>query len=473
MKHREVIVIGAGMAGILTAFLLREKGADVLLLEADTTASGQTGRTTAKITSQHGLKYSRLISKVGREKALMYARANETAIAEYERIISGRGIRCDFRRTGACLYSRDSVEDLRQEALAASSLGISACLSKETELPFPVKEALYFRDQAQFSPLPFILDLAGELDIMEKTKVIKIKGKRIIAEQREDGGRGGCSRLGNGRSDAGERCGSMMEFSADRIVVATHYPFKNIPGFYFMRQHQERSYVLALSGCRPVKNMYYGIDKNGLSVRQSGEHLLLGGGSHRTGERHNSSYDELRTAAVKYYPEATEAAHWSAQDCMPHDGIPFIGKYALSKPYIYVASGFQKWGMTSSMAAAMIIRDDIFGVENINAKVFSPQRVNLMSAAPDLARDIMISAKNITRGMISRVSSGFGSAEKSEAVKAGESLIKPPVCTHLGCQTVWNPDEETWDCPCHGSRFTKDGKLIDGPATKSYYKDIR
>ena len=250
--HWDVIVIGAGMAGILIAYQLKEQGRRVLVLEADTIASGQTERTTAKITSQHGCKYSSLIKKVGKEKARLYAQANEAAIKEYERLIKKYKIDCQFERVTAYLYSRKEEEKLRNEIRAAKEVGIDAFFTKETQLSFPVVGAAGFRHQAQFSPLIFLQYIAAQLEVLEHTKVIGIKDHKVMT--------------------------NASVFSADKIVVAAHYPFLNIPGFYFLRQHQERSYVLALSGCERIQGMYYGIDEDGLSFRQAGEHIV---GRHR------------------------------------------------------------------------------------------------------------------------------------------------------------------------------------------------
>lgn len=424
--HCDVIIIGAGMAGLLTAYYLQEQGKNVLVLEADKAASGQTGRTTAKITSQHGLKYDKMIQDIGLEKARLYARANEVAIREYEKLIQKEKIDCQFERVPAYLYSRREESSLKKEVQAAAKLGIDAFFTRETELPFPVAGAVCFGNQAQFSPLAFINGLVSKLNIRENTKVVAIKGNRIETEK--------------------------AVMTADKIVVATHYPILNVPGFYFLRQHQERSYVVALSGCAKIKGMYYGIDKEGLSFRQAGDYLLLGGGMHRTGENAcGGKYEQLLQAAEQYYPGSKEEAHWSAQDCMPHDGIPFIGKYSFFTPGLYVATGFQKWGMTSSMIAAMILRDELCGIENPYAKLFTPQRIHLRAAVPSLLHDIAVSVKGLFKGWVVQ-------AVKKEA---------PFRCPHMGCALTWNPDEESWDCPCHGSRFTADGKLLDNPSKAS------
>lgn len=414
----DVIVVGAGMAGLLTAYYLKEQGKKVLVLEAKQVASGQTGRTTAKITSQHDIKYSRLIQTIGRKKAKMYAAANEAAILEYEKLVQTHGIDCDFARVPAYLYSRKEKEALEKEAEAAASFGIPASFTTETELPFAVEGAVRFDGQAQFTPLKFVRYIASQLDIKEGTRVTAVRGHRVITEREV--------------------------FTAENTVIATHYPLRNVPGFYFLRQHQERSYVLAISGCEKIKGMYYGIDEDGLSFRQEGELLLLGGSGHRTGERgHCGAYDTLLALAEYYFPDCKVEDRWSAQDCMPHDGIPFIGRYSIFTSHLYVASGFGKWGMTTSMAAAMILRDKLCGTDNSYQKLFSPQRLLVRAGIKNFLTDTGGSVKGLIGGLFHR-----------------------PRCAHMGCELEWNEDEKSWDCPCHGSRFTETGKLLDNPANR-------
>ena len=419
--HRDVIVVGGGIAGLLIAYYLKEAGKNVCVLEADEIASGQTERTTAKITGQHGLKYRTLIKKVGLNKAKLYAQANEDAVREYERFINNHHIPCRFEKVQSYLYTQQDVKMLFEEKDAANLVEINAYFTKETELPFEVEGALCFPDQAQFSPLDFVQYLASKLEIYEHTKVISVKENKVMTEN--------------------------AVMTADKIVIATHYPIKNIPGFYFLRQHQERSYVVALSGCHPVKGMYYSIDYGGLSFRQAGQYLLLGGGGHRTGKiRDKEGYECLMEAVGRYFPGSKIEACWSAQDCMPHDGIPFIGKYSIYTPDLYVATGFQKWGMTTSMIGAMILRDELCGHYNPYAKLFSPQRMNFRAGIGNLFTDIGESVRGLARGWF------------------GKSLVQ---CTHMGCGLTWNEDEKTWDCPCHGSRFDAHGKLLDNPAKKN------
>lgn len=427
--HVQNVVIGAGMAGILTAYFLQKKGQEVIVIDAAQIAGGQTKNTTAKITSQHGLIYYDMIKKSGKERALGYARANEAAIVAYEEIIKEEGIECQFERLPSFLYSlkEDGKEQLEQEAKAARELGLDAHFlegNKVQELPFEVAGAVCFENQAQFHPLEFIKALAKKLTLYENTNAIFVHG-HVIATNRG-------------------------AIEAENIIFATHYPFVNVPGFYFLRQHQERSYVLALEGAnvpQKLAGIYYSIDQGGLSLRSAEEKLLLGSGSHRTGKKvcycERTGYSYLREQAQKYYPNAKEMTYWAAQDCMPHDRIPFIGRYSLLRPYWYVATGFQKWGMTSSMISAMIISDMICGRQNPYEAVFSPQRLLFRAGVKNLCVDIGESVAGLTKGLFGR---------------------KEVRCSHMGCHLTWNEEEESWDCPCHGSRYDKNKRVIDNPA---------
>lgn len=298
--HTEAAVIGGGLSGILTAFYLTQCGIRTIILEARRIGSGQTGGTTAKITAQHGLIYQKLIRTFGENHARLYAAANRQAITEYARLIRSRSIDCEFKETSACLYTCSSDELLQREYTAACRLGILAQLSTETELPFPVQNALYFPHQAQFHPLKFLDAISRELTIYEETPVISVKDHRILTQY--------------------------GEVTAKHIIFACHSPFLLWPGLYFARLYQSRNYMLALAGAPKLEGMYLGIDPDGHSFRTAGEKLLIGGKGYRTGTIPDNPYQSLQNFAHKYYPTAKTAARWSAQDCISLDGIPLIGR---------------------------------------------------------------------------------------------------------------------------------------------------
>lgn len=407
-KGCDVLIIGGGLCGLLCAHFLKEAGVDYILVEGSKIASGTTGNTTAKITSQHGLIYAKLMRSFGREKAKMYLDANERAVREYESLC--RDIDCDFERKSAYTYSlRDRVR-IEEEVRAANALGFAAEFSETPELPFETRGAVRFDNQAQFNPLKFIAHIAKGLNIYEDTFIRDITPDAAI-------------------SDEGK-------IRAKKIIVATHFPFINKHGSYFLKLYQHRSYVYAYESAAKIEGMYVDDDKKGMSFRRYKDLLFIGGGGHRTGKQGDSPA-ELHAFAEKYYPRAALRYEWAAQDCMSLDGIPYIGKYSAKTPALYVASGFNKWGITSSMAAAEILCDATLGKKNEFAEVFSPQRSILKP-------QLLVNAFETTT-----------------------NLLTPtvPRCPHLGCALKWNKNEHTWDCPCHGSRFEKDGKLIDNPAT--------
>ncbi|MDM0893914.1 FAD-dependent oxidoreductase [Clostridium perfringens] len=456
----DVLVIGAGIAGILTAYMLKQKGREVVLIDAAEIASGNTKNTTAKITSQHDLIYSKLITEFGEEKARQYAKANELAIKKYKEIIEDKRIECDFEEKPAYVYSLNEVDVLKEEVEAAKNLGIDAEFVQEVNLPFKIKGAVKFNNQAQFNPLKFLKGISNELVIYENTRALEIKENLVVTS-------GG-------------------NITANNIVVATHYPIMNAPRYYFMKMHQERSYVLALENTSEIDGMYIDLNKEGYSFRTYNNLLLLGGISHRTGENEEGgSYDELRKVAKKLYPKAKEKYYWSAQDCMTIDGIPYIGRYSSETPNIYVATGFNKWGMTSSMVSAMIISDMILEKENDFSEIFSPRRFDLSLSINNIANDLIETAKNfiaqkvsIPSSEIEHIKNGHGgiieyNGEKVGVYKnkEGKEFFVSTKCTHLGCQLSWNADELTWDCPCHGSRFDYKGRLIGSPATKDLVED--
>lgn len=457
----DIVVIGAGMAGILTAYLLKQQGKNVIILEADRIAGGQTKNTTAKITSQHGLIYDKLIRKYGRKKARLYARANEEAIQKFQQIVEQNHIDCDFQRIPAFLYSTQEEELLRKEAEAAARLGLPVSFQESSSLPFSTVGAVRFENQAQFHPLKFIQGIAEHLVIYENTMVYSVRGHKIYTNR--------------------------GLVTAERIVFATHYPFLIIPGFYFIRQHQERSYIVAFSGAGKLEGVYYSIDEQGLSLRTEQDLLLVGAGGHRTGKNEaGGKYEYIRKQAERYFPEGREVAHWSAQDCVTHDMLPLIGAYSIFRPYWYVATGFQKWGMTLSMVSAMIICNEICGIPHPYGKLFTPWRCHPLVSAPKLAVDLGTSIKGLLAGY------HLFSCDREEDLEYGHGgIVRKGFrrygcyrdeqgkfhrislrCPHMGCELLWNPDEKSWDCPCHGSRFDYDGRLIDNPARENKKKIV-
>lgn len=408
----DVLIIGGGITGILCALKLKDRGVDCIIAEAQTVCGGVTGNTTAKLTVQHGLIYKRLINTLGTEKAALYYAANNDALCEYKRLCLEND--CDFAETDSYVYSLSGRRKIENELKALEKLKIKAEFSACRNLPFETCGAVKFKNQAQFNPLKFLKNAANGLKIYENTRVLKIKGNTAVTK--------------NGN------------IKAEKIIVATHFPFENRHGSYFLKMYQQRSYVAAFKNAPDLTGMYIDENKNGLSFRNSGEYLLIGGASHRTGKPCDG-WDTVRSFVKSNYPRAEEKYRWATEDCITLDGVPYIGNYSALTPDLYVATGYNKWGMTSSMAAAQLLSDLITGRQNPYSRLFSPSR-------------------SIIRKQLL-----FNSA----AAAAGLVNFKTKRCPHLGCVLERNPHEHTWDCPCHGSRFTESGRLLNDPANRDLH----
>ena len=403
----DVLIIGGGIAGILTAYLLHEKGVRYVLVEKGRICSGTTGNTTAKITFQHGLIYDKILKSDGTEAARKYLAANRAAFDKYAELCGKTD--CDYEIKDNYVYSTDDRRKLEKEVEALEKIGYIADLCENVPLPIKTVGAVKFPDQAQFNPLKFLSSVAEGLNIYENTFVREMRGNTAVTDK--------------------------GKIHADTVIAATHFPFINKHGSYFLKLYQHRSYVIALENAQDVNGMYVDECDTGLSFRNYEGLLLLGGGGHRTGKK-GGNWAELRAFAAKKYPNSREKHFWATQDCMSLDGIPYIGRYSAKTHGFYVASGFNKWGMTGSMTAAMLLSDMILGKRNGFASVFDPSRS-------------IVKPQLFING--------------AEAVC---NLLTPSKkrCPHLGCALKWNEAERSWDCPCHGSRFTEHGSVLDNPA---------
>ena len=405
----DVAIVGGGIVGLLSAYLLKERGIDCILLEKERICSGTTGCTTGKITAGQGLVYSKIFSRYGEETAAAFYRANTEALERLSRI-SG-SFSCNFERRDNFVYSIDDRLAIEKELKILERIGAPASFCQNTRLPFRIAGAVRLPNQAQFNPLLMLGKVARELEIYENSFVKDIKNGRVITDK-----------------------GSV---SAKKVIIATHFPFIDRKGLYFLKLFQSRSYVLALDGAEDVDGMYVDSAEGGLSFRNYGKMLLLGGGGHRTGKG-SGCFEAVRAAKVRLYPAAREKYAFATQDCISLDGMPYVGAYSSFDSRLLVASGFNKWGMSGSMIAATLLADEITGVKNDYAEVFSPSRSMLHYQ------------------LLSNGAHSIG------------GLLYPTVrrCTHLGCALHWNRSEHSWDCGCHGSRFTPDGRIINNPAQK-------
>lgn len=405
--HTDVLIIGGGIAGILTASYLHQNGVKYVLVEKERICSGTTQNTTAKITYQHGLNYHQIIKRYGMLAAQQYLTANQRAFEKYADL--SRTVDCDYEEKDNYVYSTNDQKKLDDEMEALNRIGYQAELCEKPDIPITTMGAVKFPCQAQFHPLKFLSAVATGLNICEHTFVREMIGNTAITDH-----------------------GTIR---ANHIIVTTHFPFINKHGSYFLKLYQHRSYVIALDNAQDVGGMFVDESKAGLSFRDHGDLLLLGGGGHRTGHK-GGDWSVLRKFAQNVYPHATEQYCWAAQDCMSLDSIPYIGQYSKRTHRLFVASGFNKWGMTGAMTAAMILTDKILGKHNDCADVFDPSRGILKP-------QLLVNGFEATKNLLT---------------------ISEKRCPHLGCALKYNRTEHSWDCACHGSRFNESGKVLNNPA---------
>ncbi len=469
-KKVDIVIIGGGFVGISTAYMLINEGLKVAVIEADRILQGTTGHTTAKITSQHGLIYSKIKSKLSEEFATQYADANETAIKFIEKTVKENEIECDFVEQSAYVFTyRDGYADkILEEANLASSLGIKASYLEEIPLPFEIKAAVRFDNQAQFHPLKYLLKLAGNISkkgcqIFENSRVVDIEdnnNKYVVI------------------TDKGRR------LACEKLIIASHYPCYNKAGLYFSRLWTDRSYVLGIKAKEKYPGgMYITAEEPGRSLRSQntddGELIIVGGEHHKTGQGEDTikHYEALVDYANENFSVLDIPYRWSTQDCMTLDNIPYIGHFKSDTPNMYIATGFGKWGMTNSTVASMIIRDLIIEGTSPWQDVYNPSRQTIAASAKTFVVENLNVAKELIKGKLTslpddvELSPGEGRVIEADGERAGAYKdnngtvhIVNTTCTHMGCELMWNSAEKTWDCPCHGSRFSYEGDVVEGPA---------
>lgn len=409
--HTDVLIIGGGITGVLTAYFLHQNGVKYALVEKSRICSGITCKTTAKITAQHGLVYHKILADRGAYLSQKYLKANELALEKYCEIC--KNFDCDFERKDNYVYSVYNRRILEKEMKALEKIRSKAEFCENIIIPKKTVGAVKFPNQAQFNLIKFIAAISEGLNIFENTFVNEMIGTTAVTQS--------------------------GKIYADKVIAATHFPFINKHGNYFLKLYQHRSYVVALKNAQNIDGMYVDENKKGMSFRNYGKLLLLGGGGHRTGKQ-GGNWCELRAFAKTVYPKAREECFWATQDCMSLDRVPYIGQYSKRTPNFYVASGFNKWGMTSAMVSAMILKDIVLEKKNDFAEVFNPSR-NILK--PQLFANGFEATKNLL-------------------------TVSEHRCPHLGCALKWNRAENSWDCPCHGSRFSENGEVLDNPANGTF-----
>jgi glycine/D-amino acid oxidase-like deaminating enzyme/nitrite reductase/ring-hydroxylating ferredoxin subunit len=468
----DVCVIGGGITGLTTALLLKRAGRRVVVVEMDRVAQGVSGFTTGKVSSLHGLRYARVRADFGAAGARAYASANQAGLELVAGLVRDLGIDCDFRRKPNHTYTEDpgQLAAIEDEVEAACAAGLAASFTDVTDLPWPVAGAVRVEDQAELHARRYLLALADAIHgdgstIHERTRALSV--------------------------DDGEPCRVRTDrgdVTAGEVVVATHYPMLD-RGLFFARLSPERSYAIAcrLRGDVP-QGMYLSTESPAHSLRSApldGEELLLvGGESHKTGQGGDTAerYLRLEAWARERFDVEDVLYRWSAQDAMPADGMPYVGRLTPVARHLWTGTGYLKWGLSNGTAAAVMLADAIGGRENAWAETFDANRFKPLAAAPALIKEnVDVGAHLLGDRLAAPDDASLDALDPGEGGtvvldgdrvaayrdEAGTVHLLSPTCTHLGCLVAWNAAERTWDCPCHGSRFdATDGHVIQGPAVR-------
>lgn len=468
----DICIIGAGIFGMTCGYYLSHLGFKVVIIDKNNLA-GTTSFTTGKITSQHDLFYSYLNTSYDTHFAKDYLEVNEKAIKNIQNIINKEHIDCDFEIQDSYVYTtkKEEVDLLEKEQKVLESLDYHAVLTKNVSLPFKVEGALCFKNQAKFNPLKYILGLSEK--ILQKNGQIYTNTISIdIEKDKKDY----VVYTSNGKS-----------IKSKHVIMATRYPFLNIPGFYFSKLYQSTSYIIALDTKKDLlKDMYINVSSPIYSFRTAKfngkDILLLASGNNKTGHNYSSEnpYDTLKNFAKQYYPDCNILYEWSSEDCISLDKLPYIGKFSSLLPNVYVGTGFKKWGMTLSNVAANLIVDEICERKNPYAYLFDSTRFGLFKNFDEVKNMIVDSTNSLLLNKLKpsdtsleNIKLNSGDIIELDGKKVGiyrdpenQIHVINPICTHLGCLLSWNDIDKTWDCPCHGSRYDAMGKNLYGPAFK-------
>ncbi|MEV0221812.1 FAD-dependent oxidoreductase [Streptomyces sp. NPDC050704] len=470
----DVAVVGAGIAGLSTAWELVRGGRSVAVLEADRIATGVTGHTTAKLSALHTLIYERLRRTRGTEAAKLYGRSQTEAIRHAAAIADELGVDCDWEETEAFTYAQDPgrIGELMAEADAAREAGLSAEYVTETGLPFPVAGAVRVTEQAQFHPRKYLLALADDL---------LRRGARIYEHTRVVGLR------------EGEPCrlttGAGATVTATDVVVATHYPVFD-RALLFTRLSPRRELVLTApveAGLAP-SGMFITPEQGTRSLRtapyEDGKRLLIVTGEHFTPGTSDveERFGRLAGWAGEHFGELTVTHRWATQDNDSTDSVPLVGPLHAGSRHTYVATGFGGWGLSGGIMAGRLLSDLITGQKPPWSELYDPRRVRTaVREAPAFLKHQAQVARHFvgdrlsasTGGSVDDIAPGDGAVVRVGGHRCavyrdedGEVHAVSARCTHLGCLVAFNRAERAWECPCHGSRFDPDGKIVQGPATR-------
>ena len=463
-------IIGAGITGIMTAYMLLKSGLKICLIDKGEICSGVTKNTTAKITSQHNLIYRYLEDTFGEEFARKYLKSNEEAIELIEEIVKKEQIDCEFKRIDNYIYTctDEYIQRIKDEADTLKRLGQEIELIDKIDLPFEIKLGIKTPNQAIFHPLKYLYRI---VEILKQNNVEIYTNSRVKNIERNE-----------------KKYKVKTEeniINAKYVVMATHYPIKSFPGLHFLKMYQDRSYAIAIEPHSKIsKGMFISAETPVASFRPiSEEFLIIGGQDHKTGDNSKDldiCYKSIETYAKEIYPSMKTKYMWSTQDCVSLDKVPYIGDFSNLMPHLYIATGYKKWGMTTAHVAAKIIKDRILGIENEYNEIYKATRMAPLKNHAEFGNMLKQTVYSLGINKLKTPKYKFKDLKKNSGGVVeykgkklgiykdnnGKIFAVKPYCKHLGCELSWNNLEKTWDCPCHGSRYDYTGKLITEPATQ-------
>ncbi|MFP3508965.1 FAD-dependent oxidoreductase [Peribacillus sp. SIMBA_075] len=473
----DVLIVGGGITGITSAYLLAKQGIKVTLIEAGEILTGTTGHTTAKITAQHGLIYDQLITEHGEEKAKLYYEANADGMKLIKDLVEEHSIECNLTAQDAYVYANtdEYKSKVQNELKAYQKLGIRGDYAESIPFSIPCKAAVIMKDQAQFHPLKYLTVLISKIleaggTIYERTTAMKIEDGDPPTVQTDTG----------------------YTIKSNQVIAASHFPFNDETGLYFARVYVKRSYVLGIKTDQEYPGgMYYSADNPTRSLRytelENGEKLILvGGEGHKTGQGISTieHYEALKDFSSQYFDVTDIPYRWSAQDIMSPDNIPFVGPVTSNHQNVQIATGYAKWGMTNGSIAAKILTDHILQRDNRYAELYAPSRLKGLKNMKNIVQLNADVAKHLIKGKLATILKtpedlgiDEGAIVKVNGDKAGcyrdhdgQLHIVDSTCTHMGCEVAWNSGDRTWDCPCHSSRYSITGEVLNGPAVEPLKK---
>ena len=468
-KEVDILIIGGGMTGLMTAYELSKKNKDIVIVEADRIYHGVSSKTTAKLTIAHNQLYQDIAKYHGLKKARLYYHSQKEALEFILNIIKKEKIECDLETVDNYIYAEteEGVKKIEKEFSILRKIGVNMEIFNNLELDIKMPKAIRIEKQAIFHPVKYLERIK---EIIEERKVKVYENYTVTDFNREEGYYK--VNFENGES-----------IKAKKIIIASHYPFLKFTGLYFAKLYQEKNYLIAFKSTKRIQGMYINSETPVRSLRACKDNvLLMVGNSHKAGEKveYEEQMQSLRDTVYEFDKQAEIINEWTNQDVMSIDSLPFIGKASRFYNKVYVATAFHTWGMTNSHVAAQLLTDEVLGVKNKYRELYSPLRFSHIRSPIE---SIKIIAKAINGLIIARFFQGKKKQENIRINSGGvinykngyyaafrknqnEYIYLKPDCTHTKCFIQWNDAEKTWDCKCHGSRFGIYGNVISGPAVK-------